>query len=151
MKRLKLKRVIASFFTLFACSILVAHNVVPHHHHEHAAIVYLIGSLNTHTHCCQQEESHSMATDYDGDDGDCHNRSTNCIEANIDLKDGGDIKEEHRDAINEIIPLLLFSVVDSNVNLNVRPYSHLFYKPYTLSYYTNYITDSQGLRAPPVC
>jgi len=145
---MRVRKAIASFFLLFAGITLLAHTVIPHHHHEDTSVVLLNVQKS---HCIEHNINHCNTANCDAPDRDCQDSSKNCTDANIVLKGGDDSREELIVAVNELIPLLLlFSAADEYNSLIDNSQSE-FYDIFTIPDYTDYLPDSQGLRAPPVC
>lgn len=146
---MRTKRTIASFFLFFAGIVLLAHTVVPHHHNELTTIVYFFNLPESH---CNHSSTNQCDTDNcELPDGDCQETGKNCTDANIILKGGEDTREELKAATNEIIPLLLLFSGTENCVAQIEHTNYDFNISIVPPSYTDYLPDSQGLRAPPVC
>ncbi|NLC86871.1 MAG: hypothetical protein GX680_07985 [Bacteroidales bacterium] len=140
---MRIKRTVVSFFLFLAGIVLLAHTFLPHHHHDHISIVYFSGNIS-HDNCCNTSNCEIA-------DNDCQDSNKDCMDANIMLRAGDDTREELIAATNDLIPLLLFLSADNTDASIENTTRHSIYKTYSLPCYLDYLTDSQGLRAPPVC
>ncbi len=147
-QKMRFIKKIAPFFLIFAGFILLAHTVIPHHHHDDSTIVLL--SIHK-SNCTPHDHNQCDSNHCDNSDRDCRDNSKNCTDANIVLKGGDDSREELTVEVNDLTPLLLlFSAVDEYHTL-IEDFQSEFYDTFTIPDYTDYLPDSQGLRAPPVC
>ena len=145
------KKVIALLFLLIAKTIMLAHVIIPHHCHNGLIFTTIIAhnahdcdTLNDHQ--CNHALSNGKC-DYTN----CNNDFDNCVSATIYIK-SCNCRNTYllHDCNFELSHLALFSdnslppIVD-DVGLPFRQ------NPLTTSYLTEYISQSLGLRAPPVC
>jgi len=141
-----MKKAIALSFLLLANTVLLVHVAIPHHHHHHQAAVCL-----STIHCADNGETHR------------HTSNSCCQQHN----DGSEIEEcplkevyvrieNNKSSVdlnleNEIQypTLFLFSVnpMDGITGLKGLPFRQ---NPYLIPCYIDYISQSLGLRAPPV-
>jgi hypothetical protein len=139
-----MKRIIAIGFISLATMIIMAHAIIPHHHHDGipVALSSEICQAKNECHCHDADYAHS----HNHPSEDCNindfyfrlenerlSKSFNVVDFSQAL-DFGMLFYEN--------PILK---VAEHVNLPFRE------KPYIESNHTVYITQSLGLRAPPVC
>ena len=139
-----MKKAIALSFLLLAGTIILAHAVIPHHHHDTFAVCF------STTHCtdCEEEPEHSHDSDRDR-----HNDGCNPEECIL-------LKEMYVRFDNN--NLFVGSSLDSDIScpvlflLSVSPMVDItglenlpFRQNPLISYHTDYVTQSLGLRAPP--
>lgn len=124
-------------------SFLLAHAVLPHHHHNGIPHFYLFDSHNEHS-------------DFDIEDECCceHNDGETCVvEQDIDVissneKDcyGGVDCFSHNHPVTFFLPVIYSLTIDFSLvledNSPVEP-------PYLISYHFDYANSCLGLRAPP--
>ena len=153
-----MKRITAIFFILLANIALLAHAVIPHHHHDKVAvaIINIFEGHQSHNHendehdhshhHHQTAEHHSHHHSHNGDAEECLISDTVYIPskiqedlANADWLDGQDFDIELIWIADNISIASCFEV------LSLKP------KPYTARIHLDCLTRSIGLRAPPVC
>lgn len=155
-----MKKAIPFIFLLLANIIILAHTFVPHHHHDSIAVaivntfsaddeaVHNHGHGNNHIHT----HSHDKANNTKAHDHSGHELSEECL-LNAPYLRQNQVKQ-FSSADNDFSPvpdfIILFSLVP---RININDYGELPFiqKPYLISYHTTYISQSLGLRAPPVC
>ena len=133
-----MKRALSVSFLLLANIVVLAHAVVPHHYHNQIPDITW-GFLHKHTHCqCA--------------DPNCpfHGMSEDCLLKKICVRFGSDKQalSSFDSNVPCLIPLYSIASMSGLIDLIGVPFS---LKPYLLSYHTEYIAHSLGLRAPPVC
>ena len=128
---------------LFANIFILAHNILPHYHHDD--IMCLPSSHAQH--CCEghnedaQSEHNDMHKHDHGDIEDCLLKNTVVRQVSSDQ--------------SQLIPALILLAVHHCCGLSSchleEPTLPLFYqqKPYLESYFTTYVSPTLGLRAPP--
>lgn len=152
-----MKRITAIFFILLANIALLAHAVIPHHHHDKVAVAIINifeghqshnheNDEHDHSHHHQTAEHHSHHHSHNGDAEECLISDTVYIPskiqedlANADWLDGQDFDIELIWIADNISIAPCFEV------LSLKP------KPYTARIHLDCLTRSIGLRAPPVC
>ena len=140
-----MKRTIALSFLLFANAILLVHAAIPHHHHTVSTVCF------PSSQCADNEEAHPPAAD-----SCCHHNNESQREE-CPLKEMY-VRPENNNYLVDLSPgndlqypaLFLFSTSPTVeiTGLKGLPFRQ---KPYLQSYYTDCISQSIGLRAPPVC
>lgn len=144
-----MKRIIAISFLSLATMIIVAHAIIPHHHHDGIPML-----LSSQMHKTMQERHHDCSCDdiHSQDDNHCHSNEE------CPIYDYSVIPENERiinaSSNNDIFQTFTFIVLlHKNPIIEISEYRNLSFreKPYSESYHTVYITNSLGLRAPPVC
>lgn len=150
-----MKKAIALSFLLLASIVVLAHAVIPHHHHNQIPVVVcnnhheLESTTNRHHH---HNDTHPIDQCADPD-GHCHGVIEDCLLAKVFVRVSYDKQASQSLGIDfNLLPCIvsLFSgysipEIDDDIGLPFRQ------KPYLLSYHTEYISVSLGLRAPPVC
>ena len=142
-----IKKAAALSFLFLAVTIMMAHVIIPHHHHD--GLVFFMATAchdrNCNSHDAQSEDD---SCDYPL----CHDGIENCELATIYVKFDSDWRLlQLHDCDFKLLPCIftLFSddhtpPLDIDIGLPFRQ------NPYLLSL-TEYIFQSYGLRAPPVC
>lgn len=152
---MRFRKIIASFFLYFAGITLLAHTVIPHYHDGNT---YTIVFHNFTKKACSNNNTKNLLCNNNCDtsnceipDEDCHGSSKNCTDASIVIKIDEDVREELTAATNELI--LLFLIFSDSINsvAQIERSNSDFYESFAPPSYTDYIPDSQGLRAPPIC
>lgn len=142
MKRLGIKRVVASFFLWLAGLLLIAHTAITHHHHE--------VDYDCHFHAIHICENSTHEVDDKQNNNCCSSKS--CTLTHVVIRSNEGHKDEHLTNTSHTPPThytLFYSEINSENNINKDLlFSQILYIPI---YYTNYISSSQGLRAPPFC
>lgn len=140
-----MKRAIALSFLVLANMAILVHVVIPHHHHNNFVICFLT------SHCTDDEEA-------SGHPYDCNHHQHNddgteeCLlltEMYIKIDNNRSVVDLnfHNDFQYPVL-LLLVNPIIKITDLENLPFRQT---PYLLSYYTEYIARSTGLRAPPAC
>ncbi len=149
-----MKKAVALTFLLLANIIILAHAVVPHHHHNQVPV-----ALNTshHEHSSDATHDHHHHDDTvpaeHNDNSHGHGGIEDCLLEKVYTKVGSDRQAFQTldfdfNLLPCIIPLISGYSVPSIADDVGLPFRQ---KPYLLSYHTEYISVSLGLRAPPVC
>lgn len=147
-----MRKVVALTFLLLANIIILAHAVVPHHHHNQVPV-----ALNVAHH---EHDSDAIYDHHHHDDtapaehnGNSHGHGgiEECLLEKAFIRIGND-NQAFQSLDFDLLPCIisLFSgystpKIADDVGLPFRQ------KPYLLSYHTEYISVSLGLRAPPIC
>ena len=144
-----MKRATSIFFVLLAGIAILAHSVVPHHHHNKifAAIVNVLDED------AQDKLNHSH-------NGATHEHDTHSEECAIDetvagavfrlQKDNGSIESIDFDFKCQL-DLLLADIIKTFITELFEGSSTIVQTPYTASVHLDYVARSLGLRAPPAC
>ena len=135
----------ALLFLLLANTVLLVHVSIPHHHHNEAAVCF---STN---HGADQEEMHKHAHN-----SGCQHHHDGSEMEECPLKEVYVRLENNKLLVDVSLendfqyPVLLFSFnpIDRITDLKGLPFRQ---NPYPLLCYTDHISQSLGLRAPPVC
>lgn len=135
---------------LLAGMILLAHSIVPHHHHDMVAVALLNvfhpskndtdRFANTH-----QNEHKGQHTDHNA-----HKISEDCLLKNIYVKGNKDQQTALDNSSFSLYPYLVLFCLSTPPILNENSVD-LFCrrKPYSVSYHIMFISQATGLRAPP--
>ena len=148
-----MKKTIALSFLFFANAILLAHAIVIHHHYHW---IQISAATAQHEHTCNSNENcrHDDAQPDDHCNNPfCHGNIKNCpLELlYIKIDNDNDIYQPLDFELNllpsfsflSLFPDYSISKITDGIGLPFRQ------KPYLLSYHTDYISQSLGLRAPP--
>lgn len=132
---------IALFFVLFANIILLAHTIIPHHHHN-GLVVSVAATVSTHN-SDKNFNDHSRDKD---DDADCTLRKEIIIPGRSFRSA---INQQNNDPEEN-----LFHVFQNSIPILPAP---VYYLPcfsssghYVIPQYLFLLNNSQGLRAPPL-
>jgi hypothetical protein len=146
-----MKKTIALLFILVANIILVAHAVIPHHDHENMLICFIV------SHCSDLSDAHSETdcetpAHHTNQDNDCSDKCC-CIDTVFDPSDNKErtICCTHSKYECQHTSYILIA---STIDLQAFRYDSFFSspnKPFIVSCHIDYISQSQGLRAPPAC
>jgi len=136
-----LKKAIALSFLLLAKTIILAHFVISHHHHDGIHIALIAAH---HKHDCNSHEHHC-------NDPYCHGNIEDCSLANLYVRfDNDNLVIRSFDCIFDLLSCFLtqFSGYNSpqiadDVGLPFRQ------NPFLKFFFTEFIACSTGLRAPP--
>jgi len=151
-KGYSIQKTIALFFLLLANAIMLAHFVISHHHYHDAipdatAVAHHEHNCNLHNHHHDDDQPAGHCNDpY------CHGNIEDCSLANLYVRFDNDNRVIQSFACDyNLLPffLTLFSEyitpqIADNIGLPFRQ------NPNLLSYHTDYISQSHGLRAPPI-
>lgn len=142
---MKVKKGISLLLLILVNISILAHNVIPHHHHDDMDMVLCL--INTsQQHCCDATHEDAATHDHTG----CHDH--NCI-GDCMLKKTM-VRQAGAEHIQLSVPHILL-IVHHCCGLNgctlEEPDIPAFFqqKPYLKSYYTTYVSPTLGLRAPP--
>ena len=142
-----IKKAIALSFLFLANAIILSHAIFAHHHHDIPVTVV----ATYYGHDCNHHNDD--ANPFKCKDPYCHENIEYCVLSMIYASFDYDKQRFQSYNFNfDLLPcvLTLFSdysipSITDDVNLSFRQ------KPYLISYHTEYISQSLGLRAPPVC
>ena len=139
-----LKRAISLSFLLLANMLLLAHLVIPHHHHEKTGMCFL-------RHCQDSNEAHH----HQHQDTQAHQHEGNAASDKCSLDNAYAPANNHK----KITGSAAHNKYDCSFlitnNLRIQEFLEstlktFRLKPCVLSVYTDYIVQSLGLRAPPL-
>ena len=141
---MRLKRAISLSFLLVANVIVLAHAIVLHHHHEDTSICF------NNSHCQDCKETHdSQTNDRNSYPGKCsiiiddnYTPASNYLNISCHLHNKCDCTH----ILYALISTTLYTgdfVADLIIHFRQNPFIPLFY--------SDFISQSLGLRAPPVC
>jgi hypothetical protein len=123
-----LKRAISLSFLLFVNMVILAHAVIPHHHHDGIPVV-----------AAHQEDDSNKPN---------HNTEENWLLTIVKARLGNEKQVcQSNDFHFDFLPRLLTLFSDDTI----PQINEIEHHPYILSYHTEFIARSLGLRAPPVC
>lgn len=142
-----MKKAASILFISVANIILLAHAVIPHHHHKKLVCLEKV-------HCQQHINTHSFdATEQD------HNHDGNgnfeyCLLQQVVVLPSNQIKKDcddfQKDDGQEFINLISFISLNKNPKIILPVISIAGYKLNITSDFTSYFCSSSGLRAPPI-
>lgn len=160
---MKFKRAAATSLLLFTGIILLVHSAIPHHHHQLVTFSFETDFMKRG--CSAAGDEGHKAGDHknhhkdhkDHNEGEaatngCNENQEQCILTKIILPDSQELKREllsaAKNCLQAMIQLYVNETIDHQFSLG-----QFFLKPpiFNLSYHTEHISDSQGLRAPPIC
>ena len=141
-----MKKAITLSFLLLANTVLLIHVAIPHHHHSKVTVCFLV------TPCSDSKEAHKHTHDSGCQQHNDRSKEEECplkevymrLENNKSLVD---ISLEN-DAQHAVLFLFPVNPMDGITGLKGLPFRQ---NPYLLPCYTDHISQSLGLRAPPVC
>ena len=139
------KRAMTLSFLLLANIILLVHAVIPHHHHD-------LVCCSPNAHCDDNDETHEHTADSGCQQHDDENKGKECPLKDVYMKPENDKSLVDLNPHNDLqYPVLLLFPVKSMVKITDLKNLPFRQKPCLLFYYTDYLSQSLGLRAPPVC
>ena len=139
------------YIALWAANIvLVAHIAIPHHHHGNVEICFF------HTHCKDSKEAHH----HEQHDTHNHEHEGNplsdkcCIIDHVYFASHNNIKIACRAHTNCDCGQMLYALISKT--LSIQDFVddteiHFRQNPYAPLFYSEFISQSNGLRAPPAC
>lgn len=139
-----IKKLTAYSFILVANIVLLAHAVLPHHHHEQQVCI-------ERTHCTSDTDAHVHNTDAKDHQHDGNSNTTACVlkqailipsTQSRTLNNCDNCSDNHN---HDFYILSNFGYVDLQPVLQV-----VTYNPEFPSFFISFVTTSLGLRAPPI-
>jgi len=128
-----MRKKVAICFLLLANIVLLAHAVLPHHHHNDGSVCFFVNSCNK---------------DVSGDNENHHNRCDDCSLINnvfINQQQGQDhIKYEPASHT------VLFIIPDNHIDFKQLTSFSFEHIPFLTSFFSSAVLRTCGLRAPPV-
>lgn len=145
-----MKRTVSIVMMLLASFMILAHSIVPHHHHDQVpvALVHLHdGAVDAHSDAPGHAHHHGEA------DEDC--LMSDVLGGAVLRMLDGDFSLELQEGLSvPLFPVLTFFVLSTSL-LEVDPESDVGLpfrrRPYILNHYTDAVVRASGQRAPPVC
>jgi hypothetical protein len=147
-----MKRALGISFLLLANVITLVHSVVPHHHHNGIPVAF---AITHHEHSDIEHDHHLHDTAQPvKQEGDSHKHTIaeECLLQTVYVKINHG-ERAFRLMDNGFDPFFCLFVLYATYSIpEITDYGLPFWqKPYLISYLTEYISQSLGLRAPPVC
>ncbi|MDR2804571.1 MAG: hypothetical protein LBB85_02865 [Dysgonamonadaceae bacterium] len=146
-----MKRAFGISFLLLANIIILAHSAIPHHHHNGMPVAH---ATTHHEHDDAGHDHHHHDTEqpvkHDGN-SHRHNMAEDCLLRKVYVKASND-ERAFRFMDNDFAPFFCLFVLHTTYSIpKITDYGLPFrQKPYLISCLTEYISQSLGLRAPPV-
>ncbi len=139
-----MRKIVSILCLLVANAFLLAHTIIPHHHHDIAAVCII------NTSCTDAEEDHGHHHNSESHQHEGQDSFNECTAYDAFIRQSNEQFSLIID--NHSLPLFcqLF-LVNSIVKINEFEGLPFDYKPYLLSYHSQFLTHSLGLRAPPTC
>ena len=146
-----IKKAIALSFLLLANTVILVHAIICHHHHDTIPVTLVAGH---HKHDCNSYNHHhhdAQSVDRCNNYPNCHERIEECslVTIYVRLNDDKQVSQLLNFDFDQL-PYILVPFSDYSIpqiyNDAGLPFRQ---KPYLLSYHTEYISQSLGLRAPP--
>lgn len=130
-----------------ATAILLAHALVPHHHHDNIACFASPAEEHQHD-CCDTHEDHAK-------DHEDHDEGEACLLSDLlavvpHYYKQGELNKETELFINS---LLVLNTIVCGLSHDKTPLSPEAFRqqPYLLASFEMFLSQSMGLRAPPRC
>lgn len=135
-----IKKITAYSFILLANIVLLAHAVLPHHHHEQQVCI-------ERTHCASDTETHVHNNDAKDHQHDGNANSTACVLKQAILIPSAQIRILNNcDNHNHD-----FYILSNFGHVDLQPVSEVVTcNPEFPSFFISFVTTSLGLRAPPI-
>jgi len=145
-----MKKIVCFTALWIANILLVAHIAIPHHHHENVGICFF------NTHCTDSKEAHHHKKN------DTHNHEHEgnpfsekcCIIDNVYFSTQNNIKIACRSHTNCNCGQTLYALISETLHIHDFVDDiviHFRQNPYVPLFYSEFISQSIGLRAPPAC
>ena len=161
-EKMDVKKAISLSFLIIANAAILMHIVMFHHHNSALAAAFCVANQ---THCCTENTQHhctgnadrnnTCPSDENAHNDPCNKCANNCctienclLNAFITKIDGFKLTEPAANSLNifiHTIPTFLTHHINDLAGLPFRQ------KPYIPLFYTTFVSQSPGLRAPPVC
>jgi hypothetical protein len=142
-----IKRITSIIFLLLANLIILAHAVVPHHHHQRLVCI-------EKEHCINDSNTDKNVTFEDNHIHDGNNNSADCVLNETIVVSTNQWKQEFKFKSNTSDPSGHNDFQNSSLNNGsetLYTVSSHFVSDHTFNFsYTNLVSASLGLRAPPV-
>ena len=143
------KKIVCISALLLANVLLLAHAVIPHHHHQEDAVVCF---LDTHYEDCEEAHSHEQCDNqiYKHETPPVSERC--CIVDNVYIHADNNIKTTSRSHTTGDCGQILYVLILNDLDIQgfiANTIRHLRQNPYVPLFYSEFIAQSIGLRAPP--
>jgi hypothetical protein len=145
------KKVITLSFLFLANAIMLAHAVISHHHHDN---IPDFSAVAHHEHNCDSHCTQHDCTQHSEQCHDplCHGNINDCSLSNFYACVDDRQTFQTYDFDLNMLPCVYALFSDFSIQSLVDEIGLPFrQKPYLQSYHAEYISQSLGLRAPPVC
>jgi hypothetical protein len=147
-----LKKIVRFTLLLFANATLLAHVAIPHHHHENALVCFFNSNGEESHETC----NHKHQTEQNQQNKNNENPSEKCCFIdNVYLPAHNHTTKTtchvHKKCDCGQTPFTLISNTFDFQDIAETTLFHFRHKPYLVDYLTDYISQTLGLRAPPVC
>ena len=147
------KKAIALSFLFLANAIMLTHAIIPHHHHN--GVFFTLATAH-HNHDCDSHNDHQNCDDTQSDRKCeypfCDDNAEKCSLTTIYVKVSDNRQSfQLHDFDIDLLPCILTLLTDYNAPLIDDVGLPFRQNPYLQSYHTEYISQSLGWRAPPVC
>ena len=141
-----MKRAISLSFLLLANMIMLAHVLISHHHHEKTGVCF----INFHGKDCKEAHQHDSQTR----GNESNPVSNRCCFDNIYPPEKNDLKNTcrlHKKCdCGQVLYILISNTLDTRTFVD-DTVIHFRQNPFVPLFYADYISQSLGLIAPPVC
>ena len=152
--RLSIRKAIALSFLFLANTMILVHAVIPHHHHD--GLTFMLTGVHQRHDCNSHNDHHNCNDAQSGKNCNyplCDGNIEDCALATIYVRFGNDRPSSQlHDFDFELLPcifILFFEDFEHPIADDVGlPFRQ---NPLVPSQYPEYISQSLGLRAPPVC
>jgi hypothetical protein len=139
---MSIKKAISLSFLLFANVMMLAHGAIPHHHYEQAEVCF----FDSHRKDCKEEHNHEHEKNL--------KFNTCCID-NVYTRDHSNAKTPCRlhkkCSCEQVLYALPLNAALSAQDFVDETITHFRQNSYVLLFYSEFISQSMGLRAPPSC
>ena len=141
------KRISVLFFNLIAIIVLLAGFTIPHHHHNNIICV-------ESSHCQTDNETHKQATTESRHEHDREANTDYCILSPDFIVPSNQVKQENK-YLNYSDKWINYDQSLSNLSgqkliIFIPTYLYSTQPPLHYYSYCHYLSNSQGLRAPPI-
>ena len=144
------KKAVCCTVLWLANTLLLLHAAVPHHHHGDTVICF----LNSHCKESHEVHNHEQHAPYNDEHSETPCSAKCCSIDNIYMSEGNSTKNVCRSHINCDCGQVIYALIPCILNTSVFSddiVSHSQQKPDIPLFYTDFVSQSVGLRAPPVC
>lgn len=148
-----MKKAIGIGLLLLANIVLLVHAVIPHHHHDQ---LFNFCDITFHQHDAINHCRHLQSTGTFSENDKHTHRGLgldDCVLDDVYVRFVNDdhriyVDESHIDFPSSLLCSLPYNPIQIKAAFTPLPFRQ---KPHLESFYTNHITQSTGLRAPPYC
>lgn len=141
-------------FILLANMVMLAHSLVPHHHHNGNPVAICV-NYHEHNNATDKHRHHADTLPREqsaNPDRHCNGIFEDCALSSILVKIGNDKQAlqciDFEFDPSPCLPVFSINPITKTTDLEGLPFRQ---HPYILQCYTDFVTQSLGLRAPPVC